>query len=183
MQTGCTWINGISHVQYRVTDKTHISHFHIWEFLASIHTKNEFTEFLRQKLPVAFTHRPIYTNILDLRNDTIFQSSQSVTHHDVLLIRLHYFRDLSISPKWCVTDLASLLRRFIHFSQFCYYANNFNRWSSRKRCLWSTPWISSCDWLWSDWEVYGHAKLSCWQTFLFFPPLLSRLSRLRTRPW
>ena len=56
LQTRCSRINGIALVQYRVTDTTQISHLDIREFLASIHTRNELTEFLSRKLSVALTH-------------------------------------------------------------------------------------------------------------------------------
>ena len=49
-QTRCSRINGITPVQYRVTDTTQISVLDIREFLASIHTKDELTEFLSRKL-------------------------------------------------------------------------------------------------------------------------------------
>ena len=56
-QTICSRINGIAPVQYRAIDITQISHLDIREFLASIHTKNELTDFLSRKFSVALTHR------------------------------------------------------------------------------------------------------------------------------
>ena len=55
-QTRCSGIDGIVPVQYRVIDTTQIGRLDVREFLASIHTKNELTEFRSRKLSVAFTY-------------------------------------------------------------------------------------------------------------------------------
>ena len=178
LQTRCSQTTGIAPAQYTITDTTQIIHLDIREFLASIETKNELTEFLSQKLSVALTHLSIKyaisyrnrSNIPDLGKDLMTYGHEEpdtgIVLHAINISTRNPFTDLSI-----VCDNRDALLILLHYFREIYpflpiSLFNITLWSFRKRCLWSTPWI---------WRFVIRLG-SSWQTFL--SSILSRLSRI-----
>ena len=162
----------------------------IREFLASIHTKNELTEFLSRKLSVALTYRSIkyatpcgnttLTNILDFRKDLMTYGHEATDTGIVL-------RAIDISTHNPLTELSILcgdtdvllilLHHFGDLSISTNFVTQHNTMPLRLidevlgkdicETLLGFYVLTGCD---QAGKFYGHSKLSCCQTFLSSPP-------------